>query len=333
MDQQRNLEGKLRRLEGLLHLYRLGLGAAVLVIVVLTVLLFYTKVPRFGRMIIVNGKTVAMVRNEKAARAVRERLLAQTASPDGGRATFREKWEDAPGPADGAQILSVAEAVRVLRPKVTVVREAFAIENSGCQLVIVPTREMAVHVLDKLKARYGAPADAVVRQTRLQPNPMIRPCTAVPEDIVVDELQAVARLANARCESQKYVVREGDFPERIARAHDMTVADLWRLNPGFRGQSLHPGQQLVVMGARAGLTVITVKETIATQTIPPPVIKQQSTVLSKGQRKIAQPGRPGQKRIRFEVTMNDDREVARRQLGQEIIYQPQPQVVLVGAGA
>ncbi len=324
----RLLERRNLRLLGLLRLYRWCLVASLLLIAVLMVLLFYAKAPPLGRAILIDGKPVALVRNERAAAAVRQRLLGSAGGP-GGRATFRETWGDETRRTDGERILSVSEAVRLLKGKVTVLREAFAIEESGHQLVILPSREMALTVLDRLKAKYASPSDAVVRKTRLQPEPAIRPCTVLPAEIVTDEAQAADLLTNAR-RQETYTVLAGDFPERIASAHGMAVRELWDLNPGLRGRSLHPGQQVRVLGRHSGLTVVTIKETVTTVAIPAGVRRQTTSELPRGQKRVAQPGRAGSKRVRWEVTMNDAREVSRRPLGEEVIAAPQPQLVLIG---
>jgi LysM repeat protein len=324
----RLLGRRVTRLEGLLRLYRLGLAAAAGVVVLLAALLLFAKAPVFGRAILIDGKSLVLVRNEKAAVAVRNRLLASVGGADGG-ATFKQKWEDVTRPTDGEPVLSVNDAVRALRGKVTVLKEAVAIEASGLRLVVVPNRELAQSVLDQLKARYASPSDAVVRSTELQPLPLIRPCAVLPEKIITDPQQAVQALLRARREGT-HEVRAGDYPERIATAHDMSLEQFWQLNAGLRGQTLHPGQQVRVLTTRGGLTVVTVRETEVIVTIPAPVTKQATATLPKGQKQVADPGRPGSKRVRWRVTMRNDREVSRRLLKEEIMTEPKPQIVLVG---
>jgi uncharacterized protein YabE (DUF348 family) len=75
-----------------------------------------------------------------------------------------------------------------------------------------------------------------------------------------------------------------------------------------------------------------VKETVSTQTIAPPVLREKAPNLPRGERKVAQPGKAGAKRVRWEVTMNDDHEVARRPVAEEVMLAPVPQKVLVGVG-
>ncbi|MGE5531630.1 MAG: hypothetical protein ACM3VW_05900, partial [Bacteroidota bacterium] len=235
----RQLEHRLHSLQHMLTIYRLSLGVAVVVIIVLAALLLFAKAPHFGRAIIIDGKVVAMVRNEKAAAAVRERLLAQaTGGSTTSGASFREKWEDAPRSAEGADVLSISQAVTLLRPRVTVLLEAFAIENGGLRLVVVPSKESAERVLDRLKARYAASPDAVVRSTKLRPSPVIRPCMDIPTHIVSDELEAVKRLSSSGGIPGTYMVRAGDFPARIATSHHMSLDELHRLNPDSRGRDL-----------------------------------------------------------------------------------------------
>jgi hypothetical protein len=311
----------------MLTIYRLALGVAVAVIVVLAALLLFTKAPRFGRAIIIDGKTVVMVRNAKAASAVRERLLHEA-----GGAMIKEKWEDAARPAEGGEAVSIADAVKLLKPRLTVVREAFAIQTGAAPLVIVPSKEVAQRVLDKLKSRFASPSDAVVRCTSLRPTPSIRPCTALPKEIVSDEAQAVARLGSARGLPEAYVVQPGDYPDRIAARSGMSLEAFWRLNSALRGRDLKVGERVQVQ-SRCGLTVVTVKETVSSKPIPPPIERENSASVPLGQKKIVAAGKGGLKRVRWEITMHDEREVSRRSLSEEVTLEPEPQKVLIGTGA
>ncbi len=312
----------------MLQIYRWALALALLLNGVLLMLLFFAKIPQQGRAIYINGEQAAIVRNEQAAAAVRKRLLAQAAGATAG-VTFRERWEEATIPTKGEPVLSVAEAVQKLKNKVTVLQEAYVIEANEQKLVIVPTREMAQAVLDRVKSRYAAPSDAVVRLTKLVPMPKIRPCSVPPEHIVRDEQKAVEAIQRARREAV-YIVQPGDYPEQIASKHQMSMEEFWRLNPHLRGKALRAGQQAKVLQASGGLKVVTIKEMATIESISPPVQKQFSGELPKGAQKVVQPGRAGYKRVRWEITMYDDREVARRRLGEEIVQAPHPQIVLIG---
>ena len=326
-----SLQQRVQSLQNMLTLYRWCLGAALLVIALLTVLLLFTKAPRYGRALIIDGKVAAMVRNEKAAAAVRQKLLAQCAPPEGREATFREKWEDAARPAEEGRVLTVNEAVALLKPRVTVLRSAYAIECNGAGLVVVPTREMAQRVLDKLKARYASPSDAVVRSTSLRPNPTVRACTALPAEVVSDESLAVSRLENARGAVIYYLIQPGDFPRRIATAHRMTLKEFRRLNPAVDWENLRVGDRVKVH-QREGITVVTTKETVTTETIAPPVVREKSDSLPGGQKRILFLGKPGSKRVRWEIITHDQREVSRHVVAQENTLEPQPQRILIGTG-
>lgn len=333
MQEQQLLERKLYRAQGLVRLYRWCLIASLLVVGMLTILLFFAKAPRLGRAILINDQLVGMVRNEKAAVAVRERLLAQARDGGPGQTAFREKWEDVTRPVENARVLSIGEAVAALKPKVTVVKEAYAIENAGLSLVVVPTKESARNVLDRLKGKYANVNDAVVRVTKLRPEPVIRPCTAVPGEIVTDEAAAAAQLGSSRAVPEVYLVRKGEYPQRIASQHGISLDEFWTLNPDLVGKELRVGQKVKVLSRVEGLTVVTVKECIGTKAIAPPVKRLATKELPAGSKKTVKPGKAGQKRVRWEVTMHNDREVRRRSLSEEIVLAPEPQEVLIGSGS
>lgn len=330
MDDPRQLERRLARLEHLVRVQRMGLGLACLVIMALLGFLLLGKAPRFGRAILVDDNVVAMVKNERAAAAVRERLLAEGRKGFQGVATFREKWEDATRPVEGAQILSIGQAVRALRPKLTVVVEACAIEANAVRLLVVPSEDVAADMLNKLKARYASQSDAVVKATRLRPEPVLRSVTVPPQEVVSDILEGVEQLSRVHATPRTYQVKQGDYPERIAASHQMKLADLYRLNPGLKGDTLRVGQKLNTLGPGVGLTVVTIKETACTKPIPPPVSRVPSDKLAKGKTKVQHPGQPGKKRLRCEITMHNEREVSRKVLSEEVVVAPKPKQVLVG---
>lgn len=332
MQDNQLLERKLHRAQGLVRLYRWCLITALFVIGMLTVLLFFAKAPQLGRAILINDQVAAMVRSEKAAIAVRERLLAAAVGGGPGQATFREKWEDVTRPVENARLLSIGEAVKALQPKVTVVKEAFSIENAGVQLVVVPTKEAALNVLDRLKVRYAAPTDAVVRAMKLRPEPTIRPCTAVPGEIITDEEKAAERLGSARAQPEEHRVRKGEYPDKIAGDHGLTLAEFRRLNPELEGKNLRVGQKVNVLARTPGLVVVTVKECVTNKQVRPPVKRSVTSTLPKGTKKTVTPGKPGHKRVRWEIVMHNDREVSRRSLGEETVTAAEPQEVLIGSG-
>jgi hypothetical protein len=331
-EEAKGQERKVQRLEGLLNIYRVGLVAALIVIVILLGLLKFGKSPRYARAILINSKVAAFVTDERAATTVRQRLLAEGKKAGAGQATFEEKWEDVTRAAGGQQILSPGEAVRVLRPKVTVLVEAFAIEVNGLQLIVVPTRDVAEGVLNRLKQRYASQSDAVVTAKKLTPEPIIRPTTAPPAEVVGDVLEAVEHLATARARPETYIVKPGDYAEQIASLHRMSGADFWRINPTLRGQTLQPGQRVRVLSDSAGLVVVTVKEAVTTEEIAPPVVKLASASLPRGQTKLSDPGRPGRKRVRWQIVMHDANEVSRKPLNEEFLAKPEPQHLMVGTG-
>jgi LysM repeat protein len=326
------LERRVQRLEHLLRVYRLGLGLAVTAVLLLAALAFMGRSPRSGRAILVNDRIVAMVKNEKTAAAVRQRLLREGRGQYGGAATFHEKWEDETRPVEGARVLSLGEAVRVLESKVTVVVEAWAVEANGTQLLVTPSKDVAESVLSKLKSRYASQSDAVVRSTRLQPEPALRPVTVPPSEIVTDIMEGVRRLSEVRAKPEQHQVQAGEYPERIAAQHHMKLADLYRLNPGMRGSDLRVGQTLQVLGPGAGLVVVTVKETASTEAIAPPVQRVATRTLPKGVQKVGFAGLPGRRRVRYEVVMHNEQEVSRRVVSEENVSLPRPKQVLVGTG-
>ncbi len=64
--------------------------------------------------------------------------------------------------------------------------------------------------------------------------------------------------------------------------------------------------------------------------ITPPVETQNSDALAKGERKVVYEGKPGSKRVRYEVRMHNEQVTDRKAISQEVIAQPEARRVLVG---
>lgn len=73
-----------------------------------------------------------------------------------------------------------------------------------------------------------------------------------------------------------------------------------------------------------------VRTEVSTQPIKFPVVRRATANLLLGQQRTAQPGKNGERRISFRVTMRDGREIARRVLQVKVLKNSVPQIVLIG---
>ena len=316
--------------ERTVRLYRGALVAALLVILILTALLAgNVSRKRRARMIGLDGQGICLVRDQAAARAVREALLRAGKGNLPGKATIAQRWEEAAVTSRDQRPVSVEEAVQLLQPRVTVLVEAAAIVVDGTTTVKLPTVELANEALGAVKALYVREGERIVTQRFLE-NVAVQQTTAPPAEIVADVTKAVAAVARAKREPEAYAVKAGDVPDKIAAHHGMKLAELYALNPGLKGRNIGAGEQLKVSTSRPLVTVVTVKDVSRKEPFDAPPERIPSPNAPVGQEVVEHPGTPGERVVNEQQTCENRRVVKHTILQQTITVQPVPKRVLVG---
>jgi uncharacterized protein YabE (DUF348 family) len=127
------------------------------------------------------------------------------------------------------------------------------------------------------------------------------------------------------------VVADGAVQPRTSTA--ATVAELLEeagVAVGGADRVSAPLDAPVVEGLAVAVTRITTETATVDSDIAFTTREEQSGDLYKGEKKVQQAGKAGVRRTSFEVTRADGAEVARTQVGEEVVAQPVEKVVLVG---
>ena len=325
-------ERRAERLEQALRVHRIALVIGAVVLTGVLLLAAFGQRRQVARGIRVDGETCCLVASQKDAEAVRKQIIDAAKGDLPGAAFIKEKWEDAAEEIDDRPVLSIAEAIECLKAKVTVHVAAAAIHVKGVNVAVLASEELAQSALDTLKSEYiGDESSKLISQT-LEPEVSIGIVDKRPEHISTDIRQVVTQLRKTRREPTPYVIKTGDYPEKIAQAHDIPVKQLWALNPGLRGRTIHPGETIRVGTAVPAVTVVTVTEVTREETIEPPVKKRHSPAVKRGETRVEAEGKPGKRRGTYRITRRNDKRVAKELLHEEIIEKPQPRHLLIGTG-
>lgn len=277
--------------------------------------------------IVIDGRPVCYVRDERAAQEVHNRLLAEARRIGGGAASVEETWEVA-----CPQVLSVQDAVKALKEKVHVQVEAYAIEVDGTPLVYVPSEPMAKQVLEAAKKHFVEDGVRLLEPPKFRQKVRIVPAVVRLDKLVADVEGAVEKLFDTGGE-RIYVVRRGDTPLKIARRFGTTLKRLYELNPGMKGRDLRVGEKVRVPSTKPALTVVTVRELQVRRPVPPPEQLVPTASLLKGQRRVKSEGAPGEKLMVRRVVFENDKRIKAQTTSEKIIKKPQPRVVEVGTRA
>ncbi len=323
---------KTERLEQAVRVYRIALGVCLALLVGVLLVNAFGQRRHFARAIVVDNEICCLVASETDAETVRQRIVAAAKGELPGEACIAQNWEDEAWAVDERPVLSVDEAVEVLKDKVSVKVEAAAINVKGVNIATLASEDLANKVLDTLKSQYIGDDAATVVSQKLTPEVSICTSGERPEDISTDIRKVVGQLTQARREPKVYIVKTGDFPEKIASAHNMSVAELYKGNPGLKGRTIHPGEKLKVGVTVPAITVVTVLEVTREETIEPPVDKQHSPALKRGERRVSSAGKPGRRKVTYRIKKHNDKQVTKEVLEEQVIEKPQPKRVLIGTG-
>ncbi|MBM3471998.1 MAG: LysM peptidoglycan-binding domain-containing protein [Armatimonadetes bacterium] len=330
-------ERRTTRLHGTVTFLRRALLVSFALNLILAALLVRGCVTRSAaRAILVDGELMCLVRSEKAADEVHDKVLAIKRGEFRGEASFRQRWEDKPWPAKGERVHTVSEAVELLKRRLDVAVEGWAIQVKGRNLVVLPSKQKAEETLSTLKAKFLSEGETALEPQRFGTEPAVARTQVPPEDLLDDIRTAANELLRGAEQPQEYVVKTGDTPYKVAEAHAMSVEQLYKLNRGLREKAsrneIQPGDTWIVAGPRPAIVVITRKEKTEVGPVPFKVIQRPSETLPKGERRVMRDGQEGEAKQRIQGTWRNDKLVpaSRRVVGQEIIREPIDKVVSVG---
>jgi len=333
-------ERRATRLHGTVAVLRRVLLVSVALNLVLTAVLVRGCLSRgTARAILVDGELVCLVRSNRAANDVHEQLLASKKGDFAGEASFRQKWEDKPWPGKGEKIHTVSEAVALLKPRLEVVVEGWAVQVKGRDIVVLATREQAEETLSTLKAKFLAEGETLLEPQTFEVAPTVGRTQAPPEDLLDDIRTATNRLLGGSEQPQEYVVKVGDTPYSVAQAHGMTLERLYQLNGGLKQRAsrnaIQPGDKWVVAGPRPTIVVITKKETSRLAPVPFRVVEKPHATLPRGEKRVMREGEEGEAKEWIRGTWRNDKLVpdSRRVIRREVLREPIDKVVAVGAAA
>lgn len=318
------------RLENQLRFYKTATAVLLALVIVLSAVLIVGGHRRFARAIRIDGELICLVNDQAAAARVHDILLEQGKGDLPGEGVLEQEWVDEPWPVEGNEILSVQEAVEALAKRVVVLVDAFTIQVDGQETIALPSEQFAKDVLDALKASYLKEGEKLVEPQSFLQDVKISPIRSRADRVVTEIGQALKQLAGARGEAKTYTVQAGDFPEKIAASHGMTIAAFYELNPGVKGRTIHPGDKVKVSPAMAQITVRTVKEVTTTVELAPEVEEVKTASLPRGERQVAAEGTPGKKLVIEHHVYHNDKLVESRKISGRVIEPPSPRRVLVG---
>lgn len=251
------------------------------------------------------------------------------------------------------------ETLKKLDGMLTGYAKGVELKVDGKTIGIVKDQATADEVLEQIKNKYAPQANAVaasstlaakVKKTGGVQQASVEPASTpgntvesvdIKEEVttaavetdpnkVLDTNEAVARILEGDEAAITYEVREGDTISSIAARFGITQKEVFSNNPGVKELTLQIGTELNIKAVQPSLTVKTVERVTEQIVTEPQVIVRTSDEMKAGQSKLISAGESGLKNMEYRLTKENGEVVAEEWLGQEVIKESKPKIVLKG---
>lgn len=302
---------------------RIGMGVAFYLVLAVTA---YAVFGGNACAVTVDGKTIAVVADEKSARGTLAELI-KTKSELAGRPVAVQEKVAYRGVRAGEEDLLDGDALRSrLEESLTFNSKATAIVADGEAKVFVKNRAEAQALLDWLKSVYPAQEG---EQVAFRENIELIELPAPPEAVL--DLEAAREfILLGGCKVLQYTVKDGDNLWSIARAQNMDMDQIILANPGLAPEKLQIGQLLKLSKESPLITVQGVREVTLNEEIPCPVEIKQDNKLLLGEKKVLKKGVPGERVVTYRITRENGLEIGREVLAENVIREASAEVVARG---
>lgn len=286
--------------------------------------------------IYVDGKPVATVESSAVAhdlvKQVRETKL-RLAGAEAAGAGLAQEVSVRRVPASQVRLLDSRAALKKLGGAVELQAERGVIYIDGISVVALPSAAEAREMLEKVRQRLSGPVKDFTSPPAFRQKVEVRQEPAR-QEIWADRQTAEALLLGdaGAAVVDSVVVRRGDTAGAIAARLGISLSQLERLNPGADWTRLRIGQKLRTgEAAEPIITVEAAGRLTELVTTPFQVRRRTSPSMYRGKTMVIQKGRPGRRRITYEVTVENGRVVGRRPLESRVLASGRPMVMIVGA--
>jgi LysM repeat protein len=301
----------------------------IIAIIVLAILVTwgYTYVTSSACVILADGKPIVVVESKGVA----DELLTELRSSAGGEAKdaeFAQKVETRRKAT--RNFVDRESAMAVLKTKLRVLTDKWAILINKQPYAAVDTQEQAGEVLELARQRYGKLAQNLAEEpsfkedvtTQIQ-KADIRLWRATPQE-------AVQLLFSPEGKASVHIVKRGEVAGAIAEKYDMKLADMQKLNPDKSLDKLQIGDKLRVGVGKTPLTVVVRNQTTRIEPMPYRTESITSVKMYSGKTIVLVPGRTGKRQVKVAETYENGVQTGREIIEETVLRSPSPRRVAVG---
>jgi len=148
---------------------------------------------------------------------------------------------------------------------------------------------------------------------------------------ILTPAKAVEFLKTGSLEKEVYAVQSGDALSTIASSHNLSTAELIKLNPGLSEDSLlRIGQELNITVEKPLVNVEIAKEKNTLEEIPFEKIVKEDASKFKGETVVEQEGSNGKKEVSYVISQQNGAVTSKTVTNEKVLTEPVDSVTIVG---
>lgn len=305
-----------------------GIGVAVIVVLIL----FFAFFHKNGTEVFVGEESMGILSTTSiSAEEIKTNLEAQLATTVGTNVQVNEEIRAEKLHVSGDRkkdICTMEYLMPKLRNAVTYKVEASVIFVDGGAVAPLATAEEAQQVQDKLKEPYLPQDENSNAEISFVENVTVENQFVDSAEILsVDD--AVAKLTSTTPVTTTYTVKTGDRAGSIAAEFDMTLEELYEMNPSAK-DAVVIGETLNVTEQKPMVSVKSVETQVLTSVEPKQYETQYDDTKPASYQRVIQQGRDGQKKSTIQITRVNGFVTEEKEVSKEVIREPVNEIILKG---
>lgn len=305
-----------------------GIGAAV----ILVLILFFAFFHKNGTEVFVGEESMGILSTTSiSAEEIKTNLEAQLSSSIGTKVQVNEEIRADKLHVAGdrkKEICTMEYLMPKLRNAVTYKVEASVIFVDGGAVAPLATAEEAQQVLDKLKEPYLPQDENSNAEISFVENVTVE-SQFVDSAEILSVNDAVAKLTSTTPVTTTYTVETGDNAGKIAAKYDMTLEELYEMNPDAK-KAVVIGSTLNVTVQKPMVSVKSVETQVLTSVEPKQYETQYDDTKPASYQRVIQQGKDGQKKSTIQITRVNGFETEKKEVSKEVIQEPVNEIILKG---
>lgn len=269
--------------------------------------------------IYVGEKSVGIIKDKKITQ---EKLyndaLAKLKTDKGVNVEVNEEISLKPVHASKKEIVNVDYILSEICKNFTYQVEAVTIKIDGKEIGIASSKAEAEKILDTVASKYVTEGSTIKEKSFTQDvkieNKFVNNDEIESNDVIVNKLTATTT------EPREHIVVSGDTLSSIASKADMSLAELYKANPGLNENSvLQLDQKINLVVPVPVLSVKTVEEVTKEESYNAEVIVVENNNEYKTYEKVISEGKAGKRKVTAEITKVNGFEESRKDIKTEVI--------------